>query len=48
MLNGSTVGSYLYNAAGQRVTKTVGATITHFIYDLAGHLIEEADGSGAE
>jgi len=46
-LNGSTVGSYLYNAFGQRVQKVAGGTTTQFVYDRLGHLLEEANGSGA-
>lgn len=38
---------YLYNAAGQRVEKKSGSAITHFHYDLNGHLIAETDNSGA-
>jgi RHS repeat-associated protein len=44
-LNGSTAGSYLYNALEQRVAKTVGGSTIQFVYDSAGHLIQEADGS---
>jgi RHS repeat-associated protein len=45
--NGSTViASYEVNALGQRTRKTVGATITRFIYDEKGHLIGEYDDSG--
>ena len=40
----ATVASYLHNAAGQRVAKTVGAAVTHYVYDLGGNLIAEADG----
>ncbi len=46
-INGSTVGSYTHNALGQRVSKTAGAATTVFLYDPAGHLIEEANSSGA-
>lgn len=45
-LNGSTAGTYLYNAFEQRVQKTVGSTTTQFVFDRFGHLLEEADGSG--
>ena len=44
--NGSAVGAYLYNALEQRVAKTVAGATTQFLYDSAGHLIEEADASG--
>lgn len=46
-LNGSTVGSYLYNAFGQRVQKVAGGATTQFIYDRLGHLLEETNGSGS-
>ena len=42
---GTTAATYLYNALGQRVSKTVGSTITHYHYDLQGHLIAESNGS---
>lgn len=44
-LNGSAVGSYLYNAFEQRVEKSAGSADTHFILDRFGHLLAEADGS---
>ena len=40
----ATVATYLHNAAGQRVAKTVGGVTTHYLYDLGGNLIGEADG----
>jgi len=40
-------GSYLYNAFRQRVQKVAGGSTAQFVYDRAGHLIEEASGSGA-
>ena len=46
-LNGSTVGSYLYNAFEQRVQKVAGGVTTQFVFDRFGHLLEEANGSGA-
>ena len=46
LLNGTTVGSYLYNAFGQRVQKLAGGITTQLLFDRAGHLSEEADGSG--
>ncbi|HEX7684698.1 MAG TPA: RHS repeat-associated core domain-containing protein [Trinickia sp.] len=45
-LNGATVGSYLYNAFGQRVQKVAGGITTQLVYDRFGHLLEEADASG--
>ena len=40
------VASYTVNALGQRLTKTVGATTTLFVYDEQGHLVGEYDASG--
>ncbi|RDS78975.1 RHS repeat-associated core domain-containing protein [Dyella monticola] len=40
-LAGSTVGSYIYNALGQRVSKQTGTYPSLFAYDEAGHLISE-------
>ena len=45
-LNSATVGSYLYNAFEQRAQKIAGTTTTQFVYDRAGHLLEEANASG--
>jgi RHS repeat-associated protein len=44
--NGDT--TYIYNALGQRVKKSGGviASAVYFIYDEAGHLVGEYDGSG--
>ncbi|HEY0105573.1 MAG TPA: RHS repeat-associated core domain-containing protein [Rhizomicrobium sp.] len=44
-LNGTTVGSYLYNALEQRAAKTASGSTIQFVYDSAGHLIEEANAS---
>lgn len=39
---GSTVvGEYAYDGLGRRTTKTVGATITDFYYDIGGHVIQK-------
>ena len=46
-LNGTAVGSYLYNAFEQRVQKIAGGITTQFVFDRSGHLLEEANGSGA-
>ncbi len=46
-LNGTTAGAYLYNAFEQRVQKTVGSAVTQFVFDRFGHLLAEANGSGA-
>jgi RHS repeat-associated protein len=45
-LNGTTAGTYLYNAFEQRVQKTAGSTTTQFVFDRFGHLLEEANSSG--
>ena len=42
---GSATVDYTYNALGQRVTKTSGANVTHYIYDQVGQLIAEMDGA---
>ena len=47
-LNCSTVvASYVYDADGRRVRKTVGSTSVDYLYDLAGHQIAEISSSGA-
>jgi RHS repeat-associated protein len=43
---GQTAAQYGYNALGERVAKTAGAT-THFHYDRGGRLIGESDAAGA-
>lgn len=43
--NGTTVGTYVYNALGQRVAKSLSATTTRFVYDEGSQLIGEASGS---
>lgn len=45
--NGATVGSYLYNAFELRVQKIANGNTTQLVFDRAGHLLEEANGSGA-
>lgn len=42
---GVTVARYLYNSEGQRVAKTVGPTVTHFVYGQDGQLLGIYDGS---
>jgi RHS repeat-associated protein len=42
--NGATT-SYIFNALGQRIRKS-GASVALFVYDEAGHLLGEYDGSG--
>jgi RHS repeat-associated protein len=43
--NGATVGTYVYNALGERVSKSLSATTTRFVYDEGSQLIGEASGS---
>ena len=43
---GAITASYGINALGQRITKQVGATITHFHYDSQGKLIAESTPDG--
>jgi len=45
--DGVTVGSYVLNALGQRVQKTVGSTSTRFDYDEASQLLSEITGGTA-
>jgi uncharacterized protein RhaS with RHS repeats len=45
-VKGSKSASDAYNALGQRVQKNVNGSNTLFVYDPAGHLIGEYDGSG--
>jgi len=45
--NGATVGSYLYNANGERVQKTVGSASTRFVYDEGSQLLSELGGTNA-
>src|SRR5258708_21636148 len=39
------LASYAYNFLGQRVAKTTSSTVTHFLYDRAGHLLAESNGA---
>ncbi|WP_354513377.1 MULTISPECIES: RHS repeat-associated core domain-containing protein [unclassified Luteibacter] len=45
--NGATTASYVYNASGERVVKTVGATSTRFVYDEGSQLLSELGGTSA-
>ncbi len=45
-VSGGATASYSHNALGQRVRKAVGGVSTYFVYDEAGHLVGEYDGSG--
>ncbi len=42
-VDGGATASYLYDAQGRRVRKSVGAAQTHYIYDLSGNVISELD-----
>jgi len=39
------VGEYVHNAMGQRVVKDTAGGAVHFVYDLSGRLVAEADGT---
>lgn len=43
----ATVATYVVNALGQRISKTVGGTTTRFVYDEQGRLFGEYTGTGA-
>jgi RHS repeat-associated protein len=45
--SGTTVGTYVYNALGQRIQKATANGTTYFAYDEAGHLVGEYDVKGA-
>ncbi|MBL4580903.1 MAG: DUF11 domain-containing protein [Gammaproteobacteria bacterium] len=45
--NAIPLASYLYNALGQRVAKTVGSEIRHFHYGINGQLFSETDADGS-
>lgn len=45
--NGATVGSYVYNASGERVMKTVGSASTRFVYGKGSQLLSELGGTTA-
>ena len=44
--NGTLTTSYVYNAFGQRIKKSNSSATTYSMYDEAGHLLGEYDGSG--
>lgn len=46
-VTGATPTSYSYNGLGQRVKKVGSAGTFYFVYDEAGHLLGQYDGSGA-
>lgn len=43
--NGTTVGSYVYNANGERVLKTAGSVSTRFVYGEGSQLLSELGGT---
>ncbi|TCV94944.1 RHS repeat-associated protein [Luteibacter rhizovicinus] len=43
--SGTTVGTYVLNALGQRIQKTAGGVTTRFDYDEASHLLTESVGT---
>jgi len=45
-VSGGASATYASNALGQRVKEATGGATTYFVYDEAGHLIGEYDGSG--
>ncbi|MGH9707148.1 MAG: hypothetical protein ACRD5R_10370 [Candidatus Acidiferrales bacterium] len=45
-VTGSGSGSYVYDADGQRVAKSVGSAVTYYLYDLAGRVVSEWIGAG--
>jgi RHS repeat-associated protein len=45
--NGSTAASYIYNALGQLIEKTVAGTTTLLMYDENGHILGEYTSAGA-
>ncbi|MFC3651917.1 RHS repeat-associated core domain-containing protein [Dyella humi] len=47
-LNQSTIANYLYDAAGERVEKTVGGATTTFNYDVGSHLVGEYGATNRE
>jgi RHS repeat-associated protein len=44
-LNSTSVGAYVYNGFEQRAVKTASGLTTNFVYDTAGHMIAEENGS---
>jgi RHS repeat-associated protein len=46
-LASTTTSTYLYNALGQRIAKSMDGTATYFVYDEAGHLLGEYGSGGA-
>ena len=45
--NGSVIAQYQHNGKGERVIKSAGGNTAHFVYDLMGNIIAEADSTGA-
>ncbi|MDO3384918.1 RHS repeat-associated core domain-containing protein [Gilvimarinus sp. SDUM040013] len=44
--NSAVIAQYQHNGKGERVVKTAGGNTTHFVYDLMGNIIVEANGAG--
>ena len=44
--SGTVIGTYAYNALGQRMQKTAAGTTTRFVYDESGHLLGEYGTTG--
>lgn len=44
-LNATQIAAYAYDTSERRVSKTVSAGTAHYIYDLSGRLLAEADGA---
>ncbi|MEX1826344.1 RHS repeat-associated core domain-containing protein [Luteibacter sp. CQ10] len=44
--NGTTVGTYVYNAMNERVSKSYGSMTNRFVYDQASQLVFEASDAG--
>ena len=43
--NGTTIGTYVYNAGGQRIAKVLTGTTTRFVYEEASQLLSETSGT---
>jgi len=43
--NGTAVGTYVYNAGGERIAKSLTSTTTRFVYGEASQLLSEASGT---
>lgn len=45
-VDGGSIATYVYNAAGERVRKTSASGTVDYLYDLAGHVISEVNAAG--